>query len=88
MSKPLNFTITDIDNQWKLLTTNGGNYKVRTFFNTDPDDDGVTVHDENDNFICELSGYSLETQLDCESDFDCETNMLELISAIETIHNS
>lgn len=81
--KPLNFTIKDIDSQWKLLTTNGGNYRVRIYFDADPDDSGVIVHDENDNFICQLSGFSIETQRDCEDDADCETNMLELITAIQ-----
>ena len=84
MSKPLNFTISEIDNQWKLLTTNGGNYKVRKYFNCDPDDEGVTVHDENNKFVCELSGFSLHTQEDCEDDKDCEQNMLELIAVIES----
>lgn len=88
--KPLSFTISEIDNEfnlsnspWKLLNTNGVNYKVRKYFNCDPDDEGVTVHDEDDNLLCELSGFSLHTQEDCEDDEGCEQNMLKLISAIE-----
>lgn len=82
----MNFKISTLNKngyQYTLLETDNANYIVRTYFDADPDDSGISVYNEKMKLLGQLSGFSLHTQEDCDNDDDAKANMQELISAIE-----